>query len=113
MGKDELVKLAPLKGTPHLKLPPMSLPSTEKTSPPAYSSKQDSSPEKDELYTEDFDEDIDEEIEIEDFDEQQDSVGNPITDSHGASSSIGADASVNSMTLEGYDHVEPVSRLPK
>jgi hypothetical protein len=118
---EDVVKLAPLKQAANQKLPPMNLQSSfEKPgtsgagrSPPGkkQSPAKASSPEKEELYTEDFDE-IDEEIEVEDFDEPQDSVGNVITDSQGTSS-MGVDASVNSMTLEGYDHVEPVSRIPR
>lgn len=54
-------------------------------------------------------EDISEEIE-EDFSEPQQSAGAVFVESMGTSS-MGIDASVNSMTLEGYDHVEPVSKI--
>jgi hypothetical protein len=64
-----------------------------------------------EQYTDEFDEDIHEEILGSEFSEPRDSVGNPILVDSMGTSSMGVDASVNSMTLEGYDHVEPVSRI--
>ena len=53
-------------------------------------------------------EEIDEELEVENTD-RAGSADPFFGDSMGASS-MGVDASVNSVTLEGYDHVESVSR---
>ena len=55
-------------------------------------------------------EDISEEIEEFSEPQQSGSAGAVFVESMGTSS-MGIDASVNSMTLEGYDHVEPVSKI--
>jgi hypothetical protein len=60
------------------------------------------------LNAESIDEDIEEDIDAT-VSPEPDATSGAIMDSMGTSS-MGVDASVNSMTLEGYDHVEPVSR---